>query len=172
MRSHAARMRGGKADGGLSPMRPHHKVPLDQFQVGAYRRQRWDAVTDLLGDGYVQRLPPSAKQWMARYMREQYGANATDLRTGLHGDRLRPESVERLPARVRRWWGKQLEMWPAIAVDAAIRALGRDPDCKKDREAVVDASLRRAVYADQNRATRDVYSLRRVVYLDEVGGRG
>jgi hypothetical protein len=148
-----------------------HRKPLDPLRAGAYRPQRWDAVCDLLDDGYVQRLPPKERQWMERYMREQYGANATALRTGLHADRLKPEAMESLPRRVRRWWGRQTELWPALAVDAAMRALGLNPGRAEDREAALDASLRRAVYAEQNAATRDVYSLRRVVYLEEIGGR-
>jgi hypothetical protein len=128
-------------------------------------------VTDLLDDGYAQRLPPSARKWMANFLREAYGANATALKTGLHTDRLKPEAVKRLPRRLRRWWGRQHELWPPLAVDAAVRALGLNPERKKDRERVVDASLRRSVYAEQNAATRDVYSLRRVVYLEEQGGR-
>lgn len=150
---------------GLATMQIHRK-PLDPLRVGAYRPQRRDAVCDLLDDGYVQRLPPKARQWMERYMREQYGANATALRTGLHADVPRAASG---PVRARRWWRGVERLWPTLSEQQRARAVRGAAAARLVLRN--DPSLRRAVYAEQNAATRDVYSLRRVVYLEELGGR-
>jgi len=140
-------------------------APLDQFRLGAYRPQRWDAVADLLDDGYVHRLPPAEREWMARYLREHYGANAQMLRTGLHADV--PRGVGG-PPRLRRWWRGVERLWPSM--DGARRA--REVACAKrwGLKVRVDASRRKAVYEEQNAATRDVYSLGRVVRIEELGG--
>ena len=111
--------------------------------------------------GYAHRLPPSERAWLERFDREFYAVDAVRVREGLHADRLKPEAVERLPERMRRWWGRQVEMWPALALRAALKAVGMS-----EKEAV-DSSLRRSLYQAQNAATRDVYSLGRVVYLEE-----
>lgn|ERR1044072_8116330 len=143
-----------------------YKAPLDPFRPGSYRPQRRDAVFDLLDDGYVQRLPPTAKQWMTRYLREQYGANAMALRDGLHADV--PRAVGG-PARPRRWWRGVERLWPTLTPEQRERATRRARAVGLRLQ--TDASRRRAAYAEQNAATRDVYSLRRVVYLEELGGR-
>lgn len=143
-----------------------YSQPLDQLRLGAYRRTRWDAVADLLDDGYVQRLPPEAKAWMSRYMREHYGANATALRSGLHADVPRVKSG---PVCARRWWRGVERLWPSLSQQQRDRAMRGAAKARLVLEA--DPSLRRSVYAEQNAATRDVYSLRRVVYLEELGGR-
>lgn len=105
-------------------------------------------------------LPPSAQAWYENFLREYYAVDAKRVREGLHADRLKPEHVEQLPARVRRWWGRQGELWPALAVRWAAKALGLKP-------AELDTRLRRALYVEQNAATRDVYSLGRVQHMEE-----
>lgn len=153
----------GEGRWGLHMQRVYAK-PLDQLRVGAYRRQRWDAVTDLLDDGYVQRLPPKEREWMQRYLREQYGANATALRTGLHADV--PRVIDG-PLRARRWWRGVERLWPGMTQQQRDRARLR---AERERLSLQDdPRRRRAVYAEQNAATRDVYSLRRVVYLEDGG---
>lgn len=147
-------------------MRRAYSQPLDPFRPGAYRPQRWDAVLDLLDDGYVQRLPPKEREWMRRYLREQYGANATALRTGLHADVPRVVSG---PVRARRWWRGVERLWPTLSPEQRERARRAAEAMRVRLQA--DPRRRRSVYAEQNAATRDVYSLRRVVYLEELGGR-
>lgn len=135
------------------------------FSLRAYRKQRrWQV--DSLEDGYVKRLPKSAKDWLEGFLREYYACDAKRVREGLHADRLTVAQVKALPARLRRWWGRQRELWPALATAAGMRAIGLNPDNKADR-AKLDTSRRRELYVDQNRTTRDVYSLGRVVYSDD-----
>lgn len=134
-------------------------------QRAKFRPQRlWQLDCD-----YVKRLPPSAKRWMDGFLREYYAVDAKAVHEGLHADRLTAAQVLQLPARFKRWWGCQCELWPALATAAAMRALGMNPSSKADR-AKLDTSLRRGLYNDQNRATRDVYSLGRVVYRGDEGG--
>lgn len=128
------------------------------LRLGAYRKQRHWAVREALE--LAARLPPSERMWYEGFLREYYAVDARRVREGLHADRLRPEHVARLPARVRRWWGVQRELWPALAVRWAALALG-----VKEKE--LDSSLRRSLYVDQNCATRDVMALGRVEYLEE-----
>lgn len=135
------------------------------FSYGTYRPQRREQV-DCIADGYVHRLPPAAKAWMEEFLLEAYACDSRRLREGLHADRLTPAQLSQLPARLRRWWGLQLELWPRLATDAGMRALGLNPSSKKDR-ATLDSSLRRGCYSSQNTATRDVYSLGRVVYAED-----
>lgn len=130
------------------------------FRLGAYRKQRRWEVRDLLEDGYLQRLPSRAAEWMENFLRESVACDARRIREGLHHDRLKPEHVERLPRPVRRWWGRQQELWPAQAVQWAAKALGLGP---KD----LDSTLRRGLYVAQNAAGRDVMSLGRVEPLEE-----
>lgn len=130
------------------------------FSLGAYRPQRHEAVRDVLQNGRLSRLPPAARAYYERFLREYYAVDARCVREGLHADRLKPEHVRQLPAHVRRWWGRQAELWPALAVRWAAKALGLSA---KD----LDSSLRRSLYTDQNRAGRDVYSLGRTVPLEE-----
>lgn len=100
---------------------------------------------------------------MEGFLREAYAVDAKRVRTGLHADRLKPEHVERLPSAIRSWWGRQAEFWPSLALRAAMRRLG----LKRED---LDSERRRALYREQNAAGRDVYSLGRVVYLEETEG--
>lgn len=143
----------GKADGGT------RTKPLG-FSRGAYRPQRHHAVMDVLEHGNLDLLPPAAARYYEGFLREYYAVDAVRVREGLHHDRLKAEQEERLPSRMRRWWGRQLELWPALAVRAAAKRLGLGP---KD----LDSSLRRSLYVDQNAATRDVFSLNRIEYKGE-----
>lgn len=130
------------------------------FRLGAYRPQRHEAVRDVLQHGRLERLPSAARAWYEGFLREYYAVDAKRVREGLHADRLKPEHVAQLPPRVRRWWGKQGELWPALAVRWASKALGLKA---KD----LDSTLRRSLYVDQNRATRDVFALGRVQPMEE-----
>ena len=103
---------------------------------------------------------------MARYLREQYGANSTALRHGLHADVPRAKAG---PVRARRWWRGVERLWPGFTAERRERAVSAAARAGLSLRA--DPSRRRSVYAEQNAATRDVYSLRRVVYLEEQGGR-
>lgn len=144
----------GKADGG-AVRESRDEKPL------AVRPQRQWAVRD--AEEALRRLPARAKAaraWYARFIREAYAVDAKAVREGLHADRLKPEHVARLPARVRRWWGRQLEFWPARATQWAAEWLGVG-------QKELDSTLRRGLYVDQNAATRDVYSLGRVQPLEE-----
>lgn len=123
-------------------------------------QRRWQMDHHDRREGYAHRLPPAARAWLERFDREAYAVDASRVRTGLHADRLTVAAVERLPARMRRWWGSQAELWPELALAAAVTLLGMGPEA-------VDSSRRRALYVEQNAANRDVYSLGRVVYLDE-----
>jgi hypothetical protein len=152
----------GEGRWGCYAVERRNRKPLG-FSLGAYRRQRQWAVRDTLEAARLQRLPPGARAYYERFLREYYAVDARGVREGLHADRLKPEHVRRLPARVRRWWGRQLELWPARAARWAAGALGL-------KEKDLDTSLRRSLYIDQNRATRDVFSLGRVEYLEEDQG--
>jgi hypothetical protein len=129
--------------------------------MGAYRPQRKAEVADVIDprDGYVHKLPAYARKWMEGFLLEAYAVEAKRVRTGLHADRLKPEQVAQLPARVRAWWGRQCELWPPLALQAAMKHLGLTA---KD----LDTSLRRSLYDAQNRANRDVFA-RGVVYAEE-----
>lgn len=127
----------------------------------AVRPQRQWAVRD--AEEAMRRLPVravAARAWYARFIREAYAVDAKAVREGLHADRLTPEQVARLPARVRKWWGRQMEFWPAKAALWAAARLGLGPK-------ELDSTLRRSLYVEQNAATRDVYSLGRVQPLEE-----
>lgn len=141
-----------------------HRQPLSGLRLGAYRPQRRWQVADVLDrrEGYAHRLPPSARRWLEGFLLEAYAVESSRIRTGLHADRLKPEHVARLPRRMRRWWGRQRELWPALATEAAAALLGLTAK-------ELDSTRRRELYGEQNRATRDVYSLGRVVYVQEEG---
>jgi hypothetical protein len=139
--------------------RAAHRKELG-FSLGAYRPQRHEAVADVLRYGQLDRLPPSARAYYERFLREYYAVDAKGVREGLHADRLKPEHVRKLPRQVRRRWGRQRELWPALAVRWAAAALGLSA---KD----LDSTLRRSLYTDQNSAARDVTSLGRCVSLEE-----
>lgn len=115
---------------------------------------------DVLEHGKLTALPPAAQRYYEGFLREYYAVDAVRVREGLHHDRLKREQEALLPARMRRWWGRQLELWPALAVRAAATRLGLT---SKD----LDSSLRRSLYVNQNAATRDVFSLGRVEYEQE-----
>lgn len=72
-----------------------------------------------------------------------------------------------LPPEARAW----LERFDreVYAVDAQLVRTGLHAD-RVAPDGSIDSSRRRAVYAEQNAATRDVYSLGRVVYLHEQEG--
>lgn len=131
----------------------------DKEKPCAYRPQRQWAVRD--AEEALRRLPEGpAREYYRRFMRECYAVDATAVREGLHADRLKPEHVARLPAGVRSWWGRQMELWPAKATQWAAAWLGLDPK-------ELDSTLRRSLYVEQNAATRDVVSLGRAVPLQE-----
>jgi DNA primase len=131
----------------------------DKEKPCAYRPQRQWAVRD--AEEAMRRLPEGpAREYYRRFLREYYAVDAKAVREGLHADRLKPEHVARLPARVRMWWGRQLEIWPAKAALWAAARLGLKPG-------ELDSTLRRSLYVEQNAATRDVYSLGRVQPLEE-----
>lgn len=72
--------------------------------------------------------------------------------------------AHRLPPDARQW----LEQFDreVYAVDARLVRTGLNAD-RVAPDGTVDSSRRRALYVEQNAATRDVYSLGRVVYLHE-----
>lgn len=147
---------------GVPTTRPQRQ-PLSGLRMGAYRPQRRAEVADVIGrEGYAHRLPRHAQRWLEDFLREFYAVEAKRVRTGLHADRLKPEHVRQLPARVRTWWGRQQELWPTLALQAAMKRIGLKP---KD----LDTSLRRSLYNAQNAATRDVFA-RGVVYAEDEGG--
>jgi hypothetical protein len=118
---------------------------------------------DAHAGGYAHRLPPAARSWLERFDREVYAVDSARVRTGLHADRLRPEAreaLEALPRRVLVEISALRAKNPTAALALELQLLGMG-------EEAVDTTLRRQLYAAQNAATRDVYSLGRVVYLEE-----
>lgn len=132
--------------------------------VAVRPQRRWQMDHhDAQAGGYAQKLPPAARQWLERFDREVYAVDSQRVRTGLHADKLRPEAreaLEALPRRVLVELSALRAKDPAAALALELQLLGMG-------EEAVDTSLRRGLYAEQNSATRDVYSLGRVVYLEE-----
>ncbi len=119
---------------------------------------------DATQGGYAHRLPPEARAWLERFDREVYAVDAAKVRNGLHADRLKPEAEDALaalPAQVVERYRLLVTKEPEKGLRFALRVLGLG-------EEAVDSSRRRALYGEQNAATRDAYSLGRVVRMEEM----
>lgn len=137
---------------------------------GAYRPYRQWAVDSL---EYADRLPAAEKVWLERFLREYYDADTALLNPEKHARKCakcqrgepcnknrqggpihRDEVVvaeEHLPRRWRRWWGKQLELWPPLCAEWLNRAHG-------GVQVAVWRDNRRECFRRQNYAYDDVYS--------------
>lgn len=135
----------------------------------AYRPHRRWAVDSL---DYAERLPADEKRWLEQFLREYYDADNDLLSPERHAARcgeckagrpckkqvlgrpLHRDAVvvaeEYLPRRWRRWWGKQLELWPPLCADWLNRHAGKQVAVWRDN--------RRECFRRQNYAYADVYS--------------
>lgn len=145
--------------GGLSM---EHRKPLG-FSLGAYRPQRHWAVRDTLETARLERLPAAARAYYETFLREYYAVDARRVRTGLHADV--PRRLSGGTARDGRWWRGVERLWPTLGPEQRSRAVARARAAGMRLQ--VDASRRRSLYVDQNRATRDVFALGRVELLEE-----
>ena len=125
---------------------------------GAYRPYRRDMVDNL---DYAERLPPEAKAWLERFNREYYDADNRLLKSpfALHRDRLEWDSDAPIPTRWRKWWGRQMEVWPEVAAQALNSVVGEEVARVKH--------LRRDCYQLQNLAFRDAYAFKGVVHVED-----
>jgi len=150
-------------------MSPHPK--LIGLKRSAYRPYRQWAVDSL---EYADKLPPDAQAWLERFLREHYDADTELLNPERHlrkcrrcrngepcNKRREGPAIHRdevvltdecvLPRRWRRWWGKQLELWPALVAEWLNRAHG-------GVEVATWRDYRRECFRRQNYAYDDVYS--------------
>lgn len=157
-------------------MRPPAK--LIGLKRGAYRWYRQWAVDSL---EYVDKLPPAEQAWMERFLREHYDADTELLNPERHlrkcrrcqngepcnkrreGPAIHRDEVvvaeEYLPRRWRRWWGKQLELWPQLTASWL--------NAKAGTEVAVWRDYRRECFRRQNYAYDDVYSRGAVSLWDD-----
>lgn len=135
----------------------------------AYRPHRRWAVDSL---EYADRLPPAEQAWLERFLREHYDADTELLNPERHLRKCRRcqngepcnkrregpaihrdevvVSADDLPKRWRRWWGRQLELWPPLCAEWLNRRAGRQVAVWRDN--------RRECFRRQNYAYADVYS--------------
>lgn len=125
---------------------------------GAFRQYRRAFVDNL---EYADRLPPSAKAWLERFNREYYDADNRLLKSpwALHRDVLEVDDEAPIPPRWKRWWGRQMELWPEVAAAALNRFAGH--------EVARVRHMKRDCYQLQNLAFRDAYAFKGVVHVDD-----
>lgn len=150
----------------MKPQREETLIGLNPNSYRWYRRWEVDSLE------YAHTLPPDAKAWLERFLREDYDADTGLLNPEKHarkcakcrdgkpcnkrreGPPIHRDEVEvkaeHLPPRWRRWWGKQLELWPVLCADWLNARAGMQVAQWKDR--------RRECFRRQNYAYDDVYS--------------
>lgn len=143
--------------GGTKPV-GHHTKPIGLTR-SAYRHYRRDFV-DSLSDGYIDRLSPADRDWMERFLREEYDADNRLLKSSraIHRDYVRVAKGTVIPKRWRHWWGRQGELFLDVAANALNMAC--------DAEVASVRYMRKECYGLQNAAYRDAYAYRGVVHVE------